>query len=38
MSTELRSGVVERIEADPNRSAFVALARYDKGEGRELST
>jgi large subunit ribosomal protein L2 len=26
------SGVVERLEYDPNRSAFIALVRYDDGE------
>jgi large subunit ribosomal protein L2 len=26
------SGVVERLEYDPNRSAFIALLRYDDGE------
>ena len=25
-------GVVERIEYDPNRSAFIALIKYDDGE------
>lgn len=26
------SGVIERIEYDPNRTAFIALVRYDDGE------
>jgi len=26
------SGIVERLEYDPNRSAFIALLRYDDGE------
>lgn len=25
------AGVVERVEADPNRSGFLALTRYEKG-------
>ena len=27
-----RGGTVERLDYDPNRSAFIALVKYDDGE------